>query len=100
MERCRVGPEREVLLADARGPAATRTGTSELEPPLNGGAACPRPDVNKGAPMRLIRILRQRIRSLFRSEQADRELDNELAFHLEQLTRENEASGMNAVEAR
>lgn len=50
--------------------------------------------------MRLVRILGQRARSLFRSRQADAELDREIAFHLEQLTRENVEAGLAPAEAR
>ena len=50
--------------------------------------------------MRLFRVFRQRACSLFRGAEADAELESELAFHLEQLTRENIESGMTAAEAR
>jgi len=50
--------------------------------------------------MRLLRVFRQRVRSLFRSAQVDGELENELAYRLEQLTKENIASGMEPAEAR
>jgi predicted permease len=50
--------------------------------------------------MRLLRVLCQRARSLFRGAKVDAELQNELSYHLEQLTRENIASGMDAGEAR
>lgn len=50
--------------------------------------------------MRLLRVFRKRARSLFRSAQLDGELDSELAYHLEQLTKENIASGMDAKESR
>jgi putative ABC transport system permease protein len=50
--------------------------------------------------LRLIRVFRQRARSLFRSARADAELAAELAFHLEQLTRENIDAGMAPGEAR
>ena len=50
--------------------------------------------------MRLLRVFRQRARSLFRGAKVDAELENELAYHLEQLTRENIASGMEPGEAR
>ena len=46
--------------------------------------------------MRLLRVFRQRARSLFRSAKVDAELENELQYHLEQLTRENIAQGMEA----
>jgi putative ABC transport system permease protein len=50
--------------------------------------------------MRLLRVFRQRARSLFRGAEVDAELENELQYHLEQLTRENIASGMDAAAAR
>ena len=50
--------------------------------------------------MRLLRVFRQRARSLFRGAKVDAELENELQYHLEQLTRENIAQGMDAGEAR
>ena len=50
--------------------------------------------------MRLLRVFRQRVRPLFRGAQADSELESELADHLERLTEENIASGMEAGEAR
>ena len=49
--------------------------------------------------MRLLRVLRQRARSLVRAAKADAELARELAFHLEQLTRENIAGGMKPAAA-
>jgi len=50
--------------------------------------------------MRLLRVFRQRVRSLFRGAQVDSELANELQVHLEQLTKENIASGMEPGDAR
>ena len=50
--------------------------------------------------MRLLRVLRQRVRSLVRGAKVDAELARELAFHVEQLTRENIASGMEPAAAR
>jgi putative ABC transport system permease protein len=49
---------------------------------------------------RLIHVCRQRLRSLFRKEQLDEQLDQELLFHLEQLEQENIEAGMSAEEAR
>ncbi len=43
---------------------------------------------------RLARILRQRLRSLWRKDLADAELGQEFAFHLEQLVNEHVAAGM------
>ena len=50
--------------------------------------------------MRLLRVFCQRARSLFRSVKVDAELESELQYHLEQLTRENIAQGMDAGAAR
>jgi predicted permease len=50
--------------------------------------------------MRFLRVVRQRARSLFRGARADAELDREIAFHVEALTRENLATGMEARGAR
>jgi predicted permease len=41
-----------------------------------------------------------RVRSLFRRRRADRELDDELRYHVERKTEENVAKGMTAQEAR
>jgi putative ABC transport system permease protein len=49
---------------------------------------------------RFIRICGQRLQSLFRKQQLDDELDQELLFHLEQLERENLEAGMSPAEAR
>jgi|SRR5579872_1338937 len=49
--------------------------------------------------MRLLRVFRQRARSLFRRARVDAELEKELQYHLEQLTRDNISAGMNADEA-
>lgn len=46
--------------------------------------------------MRMLRVLRQRARSLFRRADVDAELDRELAFHLEQLARESRESGLDS----
>src|SRR4030095_15610499 len=50
--------------------------------------------------MHLLRLLRHRLRALFRQHQVDRELDQEMRIHLDQLTRELMASGMTELEAR
>ena len=41
-----------------------------------------------------------RMRSLFRREELNRDLDDELAFHLAQLSEKNHAAGMDATETR
>lgn len=50
--------------------------------------------------MRWIRRIRLRVRSLLRGADVDRELDEELRFHLEHLVDDNVAAGMSPVEAR
>ncbi len=50
--------------------------------------------------MRLVRVAAHRLRSLLRSSRAEAEMRQELAVHLEQLTREHLAAGMSPSEAR
>ncbi len=50
--------------------------------------------------MRLLRVFRQRLRSLFRRAAVEAELERELAWHLEQLMEENIADGMDPREAQ
>ena len=50
--------------------------------------------------MQLLRILRLRVRSLFQRGAADRELDDELRFHLDHQVEQNIAAGMDPIEAR
>src|SRR5262249_25763804 len=57
----------------------------------------------RGMPMnwsRRLRIWRRRFDSVSKKEALDRELGHELAFHLEQLVKENTNDGMDPVEAR
>ena len=49
---------------------------------------------------RLIRILRQRARSIFRKGDLDSETGRELAFHIEQLAQETAGDGLTLDEAR
>jgi putative ABC transport system permease protein len=50
--------------------------------------------------MRTIRILKRRLHSLLRRSRADAELQREIEIHLQQLTREAMAAGMDEAEAR
>ena len=50
--------------------------------------------------MRLIRLIRHRLRTLLHRGSVEAELDRELAFHLEQLTKDNIEAGMSPPEAR
>ncbi|HEV2493350.1 MAG TPA: ABC transporter permease [Terriglobia bacterium] len=50
--------------------------------------------------MRLLYQLRLRVKSLFRRTSVERELDDELCFHLKELTEQNAAKGMIREEAR
>lgn len=49
--------------------------------------------------LRWLDVLRLRLRSLFKRQRVDDELDRELRFHLEQLTQENIARGMSPQDA-
>jgi predicted permease len=48
---------------------------------------------------RLLHVVRLRVRSLFARERVDRELDDELAYHLERLIEHHIASGLTPAEA-
>ena len=50
--------------------------------------------------MKMVRCFFQRLRSLFRKEQLDRDLSDELAAHLEMHIADNRRSGMSPEEAR
>jgi predicted permease len=50
--------------------------------------------------MRVLGRLRRRLRALFRRDELERELDRELALHLDELTREHVAAGHDDEEAR
>jgi predicted permease len=50
--------------------------------------------------MRRLQILRLRLRSLFRRAQVERELDDELRFHIDLQVRQNLAAGMSPEDAR
>jgi putative ABC transport system permease protein len=50
--------------------------------------------------MRILKAMRLRLVSLFRRNQVDQELDDELRYHLDRLIEENLATGMPAEEAR
>jgi len=50
--------------------------------------------------MNMIAKLLHRLRALFRKEELDRELSDEMAFHLEKQIEQNIAAGMSAEEAR
>ena len=52
------------------------------------------------SPSRLFRIVRQRLRTLFRKDAVDAELSRELAFHYEHLVREFVDEGMSLERAR
>jgi hypothetical protein len=49
---------------------------------------------------RLLFKLKRRLRALFRKAEMERELDDELRFHLEKEIEQNLARGMNPEEAR
>src|SRR5262245_33112272 len=49
--------------------------------------------------MRLARVMKQRLRSIFRRSQVEDDLQRELALHLEQLAKEYRAAGMGERDA-
>jgi predicted permease len=50
--------------------------------------------------MRLARVLSQRLRSIFRRSRVEHNLEDELALHLEQLTKEYRTAGLSESDAR
>ncbi len=52
------------------------------------------------SPLRWVRIARLRLRTLFRRAKVERELDEELQYHVDRQTAENIARGMSPPEAR
>src|SRR5215469_1698102 len=50
--------------------------------------------------MRFARVLRQRLRSIFRPTRVEHDLEQELAIHVDQLTKEYKAAGMSEPDAR
>src|SRR5262245_37649289 len=49
---------------------------------------------------RLLRVLGQRLRSLFRRGVVERELERELQLHFDELVREKKAAGLSEADAR
>ena len=78
------------------GQEAARARASELGPAVLGGAAGDPERLN----MRHLRLLRHRLRSLFRRRLVDEELERELSLHFEALVRENIEAGMDEGAAR
>jgi hypothetical protein len=56
--------------------------------------------VPEGLSMRWLQILRLRLRSLSQRAAVERELEDELRFHIDQQVEQNLAAGMDPVEAR
>ena len=48
----------------------------------------------------MLKAIRSRLRALFRKNEVERELDDELRYHLEKAIAQNIARGMSAEEAR
>src|SRR4029077_8593288 len=100
MDRGRVGqlreqPESPVLQPDALGPPAARRGDRELGTLRRRRRARPRGDLGD----EMLRKIAGSIGALFGSRK-ERELDEELAFHIEKETEENVRRGMPPDEAR
>src|SRR6185312_16072660 len=67
---------------------------------IRAGAARVKSRSDGGAAMRLIDTFRLRLRSLFRGAAVDRELDEELRYHLDQQIEEHIARGLSPARAR
>jgi predicted permease len=65
-----------------------------------GFASGMKPQRSDIVPTNWFRELQLRIRSLFHRDQLDRDLNDELAFHIAQRTEKNHAAGMDTTEAR
>src|SRR5262249_35231402 len=90
-------PPGQVLRADARRAALPRSGGGQL------GAAVGRDRARAQGRARMMRWwskLILRLRSLFAKRALDRQLDDEVRFHLEHLIAEHRAAGMPEDEAR
>src|SRR5690606_12272754 len=92
---------REVLLAHARRQAAPRARERQLVPSFIGHhAGRQTPGGLTMGVNRWLTAVRMRLRSLVRLRTAERELNEELQFHVEQATAENIARGMKPAAAR
>src|SRR5688500_1842679 len=100
MEAERKQPACEILCAHAPRPAAPRERGCELGPPLLGHFT--RGSHRGGLSMvpRWCYRVMMRIRSLVRGRALDRELDEELQFHVDQLVQSNLARGLSPDAAR
>src|SRR5215470_12347004 len=90
------GPNGQVLLAYAFGKKVSRKRVGKLGSTVDSN----QPGRSGGLAMRLFDKARLRLRSLFRRQAVELELEAELIFHLDQLIEENIASGMSPEKAR
>src|SRR6185436_13647453 len=100
MENERVGPPREVLLADAGRPALSGPGNRTLASPDDGDRPRPRPQGDLALVMRRwMHAIPARLKAIFLRRRIERDLDDELAFHVAMQTRANAREGMTETEA-
>src|SRR5262249_35559898 len=98
--RVREQPAREVLHAHARRQEVPREGAGQLGAAVGGHRPRARNRAGIGAKMGWFPKPRPPLRSLVRKRDLDRQLDDEVRFHLEQMIEENVAAGMAPEEAR
>src|SRR6185436_11980955 len=98
MEDERVGPSREVLLADAGRPALSGPGNCTLASPDDSDRPRPRPQGHL-AMRRWMHAIPARLKAIFLRRRIERDLDDELAFHVAMQTRAHVREGMTETEA-
>src|SRR5678816_4676766 len=98
MEDERVGPSCEVLLADPGRPALSGPGNRTLASPDDGDQPRPRPQGDL-VMRRWMHAIPARLKAIFLRRRIERDLDDELAFHVAMQTRANAREGMTETEA-
>src|SRR5262245_37176650 len=96
MARDRRGPHGQVLFAHPRRTAAVRKGTGKLDEVVH----CDQSRGAGGLSLRALDKLSLRLRSLFRRNKVEGELEDELRFHLDQLVDEMISAGVPSNKAR
>src|SRR5688500_20306623 len=87
-------PPRQVLPVDSRRPAPARTTSRALEPGLVRGQKCP------GGRMTLLHRLASIVRWMFRRNQAERDLNDEMAAFVDMAAANEIRDGATLAEAR
>src|SRR5690606_15158647 len=91
-------PPRALLLVDPGGRARAGPGSRAVASRVAGRE--PGAGMGRRTAMRLVAEIRERLRAIFFLSREDRELDEELRFHLDMQTEEYTRRGMDPAEAR